>query len=169
MIGKNIAPGIQRNFVSEEWPRVKKEYWKDERISARKAIIQDRDLKIIASDIDKKAVKVAEENAFEIGVDDCIEFKTENVLNLKLNDEYGVIISNPPYGERIGEKKEVEKLYREIGKKFNKLDTWSIYILTSNTGFEKLYGKKADRRRKLFNGRIRVDYYQYYGPRPPRK
>ncbi|MCG4586079.1 class I SAM-dependent RNA methyltransferase, partial [Anaerosalibacter bizertensis] len=77
--------------------------------------------------------------------------------------------SNPPYGERIGEKKEVEKLYRGIGKKFNKLDTWSIYILTSNTGFEKLYGKKADRRRKLFNGRIRVDYYQYYGPRPPRK
>ncbi|MEY8303321.1 class I SAM-dependent RNA methyltransferase [Anaerosalibacter bizertensis] len=169
MIGKNIAPGIQRNFVSEEWPRVKKEYWKDERISARKAIIQDRDLKIIASDIDKKAAKIAEENAFEIGVDDCIEFKTEDVLNLKLNDEYGVIISNPPYGERIGEKKEVEKLYREIGKKFNKLDTWSIYILTSNTGFEKLYGKKADRRRKLFNGRIRVDYYQYYGPRPPRK
>ncbi|MBV1820283.1 class I SAM-dependent RNA methyltransferase [Anaerosalibacter bizertensis] len=169
MIGKNIAPGIQRNFVSEEWPRVKKEYWKDERISARKAIIQDRDLKIIASDIDKKAAKIAEENAFEIGVDDCIEFKTEDVLNLKLNDEYGVIISNPPYGERIGEKKEVEKLYRGIGKKFNKLDTWSIYILTSNTGFEKLYGKKADRRRKLFNGRIRVDYYQYYGPRPPRK
>ncbi|MCG4586254.1 class I SAM-dependent RNA methyltransferase, partial [Anaerosalibacter bizertensis] len=107
MIGKNIAPGIQRNFVSEEWPRVKKEYWKDERISARKAIIQDRDLKIIASDIDKKAAKIAEENAFEIGVDDCIEFKTEDVLNLKLNDEYGVIISNPPYGERIGEKKEV--------------------------------------------------------------
>ncbi|MBU5293463.1 class I SAM-dependent RNA methyltransferase [Anaerosalibacter bizertensis] len=169
MIGKNIAPGIQRNFVSEEWPRVKKEYWKDERISARKAIIQDRDLKIIASDIDKKAAKIAEENAFEIGVDDCIEFKTEDVLNLKLNDEYGVIISNPPYGERIGEKKEVEKLYRGIGKKFNKLDTWSIYILTSNTGFEKLYGKKADRRRKLFNGRIRVDYYQYYGPRPSRK
>src|SRR5699024_7321682 len=109
--------GIQRNFVSEEWPRVKKEYWKDERISARKAIIQDRDLKIIASDIDKKAAKIAEENAFEIGVDDCIEFKTEDVLNLKLNDEYGVIISNPPYGERIGEKKEVEKLYRGIGKK----------------------------------------------------
>lgn len=169
MIGKNIAPGIQRNFAAEEWPRVKKEYWKDERISARKAIIQDRDLKIIASDIDKKAAKIAEENAFEIGVDDCIEFKTEDVLNLKLNDKYGVIISNPPYGERIGEKEEVEKLYREIGKRFNKLDTWSIYILTSNTGFEKLYGKKADRRRKLFNGRIRVDYYQYYGPRPPRK
>lgn len=169
MIGKNIAPGIQRNFASENWPRVKEEYWKEERISARKAILQDRELNIVATDIDENAIEIAKENAFEIGVDDCIEFNTKDVLDLNIKEEYGVIISNPPYGERIGEKKEVEKLYREMGKKFNKLNTWSIYILTSNTEFEKLYGKKASRRRKLYNGRIRVDYYQYYGPRPLKK
>lgn len=169
MIGKNIAPGIQRTFASEEWPRVKKEYWKDERIFAKEAINQDLELDIIASDRDGKAIENARKNAFEIGVDDCIDFKVSDVLDLKLNEEYGVIISNPPYGERIGEKKEIEKLYEQIGKRFKDLDTWSIYLLTSNTEFEKFYGSKSDRKRKLYNGRIRVDYYQYYGPRPPRK
>jgi len=169
MIGKNIAPGIQRSFASEEWPRVKKEYWKEERINARKAIIQDRELRIYASDIDGEAIEIAKENAFNAGVDDCIEFSIGDVLKFRTNEEYGVIISNPPYGERIGEKNQVEKLYIEIGKKFRQLDTWSIYIITSNENFEYLYGKKADKRRKLFNGRIKVDYYQYYGPRPPRK
>ncbi|WP_077368937.1 THUMP domain-containing class I SAM-dependent RNA methyltransferase [Anaerosalibacter sp. Marseille-P3206] len=169
MIGKNIAPGIQRSFASEEWPRVKKEYWKEERINARKAIIQDRELRIYASDIDSEAIEIAKENAFNAGVDDCIEFRVGDVLKFRANEEYGVIISNPPYGERIGEVKEVEKLYVDMGKKFRQLDTWSIYIITSNESFEYLYGKKADKKRKLFNGRIKVDYYQYYGPRPPRE
>lgn len=169
MIGKNIAPGIQRSFASEEWPRVKKEFWKEERISAKKAIIQDRELNIYASDIDKNAIEISRDNAFNAGVDDCIKFSVEDVMNFKTNEEYGVIISNPPYGERIGEVKEVEKLYMEMGKKFRKLDTWSIYIITSNEDFEHLYGKKANKKRKLFNGRIKVDYYQYYGPRPPRE
>lgn len=168
MIGKNIAPGIQRSFASEEWPRVKKEYWKEARISARKAINQDRKLNIIASDIDKEAIEIAKENSFEIGVDDCIKFEVKDVLDLNIKEKYGVIICNPPYGERIGEKQQVERLYKDMGKKFKKLNTWSIYILTSNTRFEKIYAKEADRRRKLYNGRIRVDYYQYYGPRPPR-
>lgn len=169
MIGKNIAPGIQRSFASEEWPRVKREFWKEERISARKAIYQDRELKIYASDFDKVAIEIAKENAYNAGVDDCIEFSVEDVMNFNTKEDYGVIISNPPYGERIGEKKEIEKLYVEMGKKFRKLDTWSIYIITSDEDFERLYGKKSDRKRKLFNGRIKVDYYQYYGPRPPRK
>ncbi len=169
MIGKNIAPGIQRNFASEEWPRVKKEYWKEAKVEARKAIKQDRNLNIIASDIDREAVRIAEKNAFEIGVDDCIQFINKDVLNQDFQEKYGVIISNPPYGEKMGEVEKVERLYIQLGKKFNKLDTWSIYILTANEEFEKLYGKKADRRRKLYNGRIKVDYYQYYGPRPPKK
>ncbi len=168
MIGKNIAPGLQRSFASKEWPRVKKEYWKEEKIKALKAIIQDRNLNIIASDISSQAVKIAEENAFEAGVDDCITFTTKNVLDYNFKSEYGVIISNPPYGERIGEEKEVERLYSELGRKFKNLDTWSIYILTSNENFERLYGREASRRRKLYNGRIKVDYYQYYGPRPPK-
>lgn len=169
MIGKNIAPGIQRSFASENWPRINKEYWKEEKVNARKAILQDRKLNIKAFDIDKEAIEISKENAFEIGVDDCIEFSVGNVLDFKTHDKYGVIISNPPYGERLGNKGKVEKLYIEIGKIFRQLDTWSIYIITSNENFEKLYGRKADRKRKLYNGRIKVDYYQYYGPRPPKK
>lgn len=169
MIGKNIAPGIQRSFASEDWPRVRKEHWKEARVEARKAIKQERNLNIIASDIDREAVKIAEKNAFEIGVDDCIQFINKDVLDHNLQEEYGVIISNPPYGEKMGEIKNVENLYVQLGKKFKKLDTWSIYILTANENFEKLYGRKASRRRKLYNGRIKVDYYQYYGPRPPKK
>lgn len=169
MIGKNIAPGLQRNFASERWSRVKEEYWKEAKIEARRAIVQDREFNIIASDIDKEAIIAAERNAFEIGVDDCIQFINKDVLDYDLKERYGVIISNPPYGEKMGETKEVEKLYTQLGKKFKKLDTWSIYILTSNERFEKLYEKEADRRRKLYNGRIKVDYYQYYGPKPPKK
>ena len=169
MIGKNIAPGIQRNFASEEWPRIKREYWKEAKIEARKAIRQDRKLNIIASDIDREAVRIAEKNAFEIGVDDCIKFANKNVLDHKFQETYGVIISNPPYGEKMGETKAIEKLYVQLGRKFKKLDTWSIYLLTANENFEKIYGKKADKRRKLYNGRIKVNYYQYFGPRPPKK
>lgn len=169
MIGKNIAPGIQRSFASENWPRINKEYWKEAKINARKAILQDRKLNIKAFDIDKEAIEISKENAFEIGVDDCIDFNVGNVLDFKTHEKYGVIISNPPYGERLGNKEKVEELYTKIGKIFRQLDTWSIYIITSNENFEKLYGQKADRKRKLYNGRIKVDYYQYYGPRPPKK
>lgn len=169
LIGKNIAPGLNRSFASEEWPRIGKEIWKEERVTALKGIKQDVHLKIYASDIDEKAIEIATNNAYEAGVDDCITFGVEDFKQLKPQGEYGVMITNPPYGERIGESREVEELYKLMGKKFSRLDTWSAYIITSNEDFEKLYGKKADKKRKLFNGRIKVDYYQYYGPRPPRK
>lgn len=168
MIGKNIAPGLGRNFASEDWPMIGKDVWKEERVSALKAIDQETQLHIKASDIDKRAIEVAKENAFEAGVDDCIDFDVKDALDVNIKDQYGVIISNPPYGERLGEKPEIEILYKGLGKKLGALDTWSIYILTSEEGFEKLYGKKSDKRRKLYNGRIKVDYYQYYGPRPPK-
>ncbi|MFA5524528.1 MAG: class I SAM-dependent RNA methyltransferase [Tissierellales bacterium] len=166
MIGKNIAPGLQRSFASEEWPRLGKTLWKEARKEAFKAINQDLDIKIYASDINPKAIEAAKENAYEAGVDECITFEIKDAPKVSIHDDYGVIICNPPYGERLGEKGEVEDLYIEMGKVFKKLDTWSIYVITSNEDFEKLYGKKADKKRKLFNGRIKVDYYQYYGPRP---
>lgn len=168
MIGKNIAPGLNRNFASEGWPRVDKKYWQDVRREAWDVMLLDEKLNIIASDIDEKAIKIAKKNAEVIGLEEDINFIKKDARNLRIDEEYGVIITNPPYGERIGEKKEVEKLYRDIGNKFRKLDTFSIYILTSNEDFEKMYGKPASRRRKLYNGRIKVDYYQYYGPRPPK-
>lgn len=169
MIGKNIAPGLNRNFASEGWPRVDKRYWQDARREAWDLMLLDERLNIIASDIDEKAIKTAKKNAEVIGLEEDINFIRQDVRDLKIEEEYGVIITNPPYGERIGEKKEVEKLYIDIGNKFRNLDTFSIYVLTSNEDFEKLYGKPASRRRKLYNGRIKVDYYQYYGPKPPKK
>ena len=169
MIGKNMAPGLYRNFASEEWSRVKREYWNDARREAWDVMLDDGKLDIIASDIDHEAIKAAKENAQNIGLEEDIKFIIKDVRNLKLENNYGVIITNPPYGERLGDKSEIEKLYKDIGKLFKPLDTYSIYVLTSHEGFENLYGKKADRRRKLYNGRIKVDYYQYYGPRPPKK
>lgn len=169
MIGKNIAPGLNRNFVSEKWPRVKKEYWNDARKEAWDLMLKDYKLNIIGSDIDKKAIKAAKENAESIGLGEDISFITSDIRDMKLKNEYGVIICNPPYGERIGEKGEVYKLYKDMGKILKTLDTYSIYVLTSNEDFETLYGKRADRKRKLYNGRIKVDYYQYYGPRPPKR
>lgn len=168
MIGKNIAPGLNRNFASEGWPRIKKEYWQDARRKAWDVMLKDFNLNIIGSDIDKKAIDIAKENAANIGLEGDIKFITKDFRDFKFKDDYGVIICNPPYGERIGEEKEVDKLYKDMGKFLGKLDTYSIYVLTSNEDFERLYGKDADRKRKLYNGRIKVDYYQYYGPRPPR-
>ena len=168
MIGKNMAPGLYRNFASEEWSRVKREYWNDARREAWDVMLDDGKLDIIASDIDHEAIKAAKENAQNIGLEEDIKFIIKDVRNFKLENNYGVIITNPPYGERLGDKSEIEKLYKDIGKLFKPLDTYSIYVLTSHEGFENLYGKKADRRRKLYNGRIKVDYYQYYGPRPPK-
>ncbi len=166
MIGKNIAPGLNRNFASEEWPRVKKEYWREARRQAWDLMLKDVKLKIIGSDIDDEAIKIAKENAYNIGLEEDILFIRKNFRNFEFKDDYGVIICNPPYGERIGEWKEVVSLYKDMGKVFGKLFTYSIYVLTSNEDFERLYGKKADKRRKLYNGRIKVNYYQYYGPKP---
>ncbi|HSH34758.1 class I SAM-dependent RNA methyltransferase [Schnuerera sp.] len=168
MIGKNIAPGLNRNFASEGWPRIKKEYWQDARREAWELMLRDFNLNIIGSDIDKKAIELAKENAASIGLEEDIKFINKDVRDFKFMNDYGVIICNPPYGERIGEEKEVEKLYKNMGDIFSKLKTYSIYVLTSNEDFERLYNKKADRKRKLYNGRIKVDYYQYYGPRPPK-
>ncbi|MDQ2086100.1 class I SAM-dependent RNA methyltransferase [Herbivorax sp. ANBcel31] len=168
LIGKNIAPGLNRSFASQQWPVIGKDIWKEERRIAFSAIDQDLDLKIYASDISPEAIELSKENAFEAGVDDCIEFFTSDFKDVKLKDKYGVIISNPPYGERISQKKEVDNLYKELGKTFETYSTWSKYILSSVEEFENLYGKKANKKRKFYNGNIKVDYYQFFGPKPPR-
>lgn len=169
MIGRNIAPGLNRNFASEEWFRVKKEYWNDARREAWAEIKDDVKLNIIASDIDEEAVRIAKLNVEYLGLEEDIKVIHSDFFDLEIENDYGVIITNPPYGERLGGLVEVGGLYGDMGTKFKELDTFSIYVLTSDEGFEKLYGKKASRKRKLYNGRIKVDYYQYYGPRPPLK
>lgn len=167
MIGRNIAPGLSRDFASKHWPIIGEKIWKEEIKKAFQAIDHNVDLNIYASDISEKNLNAAIENAEEAGVDDCITFKKSDFKDINYNDDYGVLISNPPYGERLSEEHLVKKLYKDMGDIFNKLDTWSKYIFTSYSDFEEAYKKKADRQRKLYNGRIEARYYQYYGPRPP--
>lgn len=166
LIARNIAPGLNRSFASEEWPVIGKDIWKQERVKALQEIDQAVKLKIYGSDINPEAVELAKENAFEAGVDDCIEFFTSDFKDVSIKEDYGVIICNPPYGERLSEKKEVEKLSKDMGKIFSKYNTWSKYIITSSEEFEMFYGKKADKKRKFYNGNIKVDYYQFFGPKP---
>lgn len=169
MIGRNMAPGLDRKFASEEWHRVNKEYWVEVRKEAFKSIDTTTKLHILGCDIDKRAILRARDNAANFGLEDDIAFFIKDFREAELNNEYGVVITNPPYGERLGEKEEVEQIYRDLGTKFKELDTWSSYIITSDESFEKHYGKGADKKRKLYNGRIKVEYYQFFGPRPPRK
>lgn len=169
MIGKNMAPGLDRNFAAEEWDRIPKELWSEAKRDAFKAIDTETKLHILGCDIDRKAILRARDNAANFGLEDDIAFFNKDFREAELNNEYGVVISNPPYGERIGEKEEVTELYKDLGIKLKELDTWSTYIITSDEKFENHYGKKADKKRKLYNGRIKVDYYQYYGPRPKKE
>ena len=169
MLARNIAPGLNRKFASEEWERIGKERWKQARKEAYQAIDYDVMPEIYGSDIDPAAIELAKANAELAGVDDCITFEVKPSQEIVLPGKYGVLISNPPYGERIGELKEVENMYRALGATMQTDSTWSTYIITSMEYFESLFGRKADRKRKLFNGRIKTDYYQYEGPRPPKK
>lgn len=169
LIARNIAPGLNRKFASEQWEKIGTQLWKNERINAYKSIKYDVNPHIYGSDIDSEAIEIAKENAIKAGVDDCIDFQVKDLKDIKLIGNYGVLIANPPYGERIGEVKQTEELYTTLGKIFASNKTWSAYVITSMEYFEKLFGKKADAKRKLFNGRIKTDYYQYYGPRPPKE
>jgi putative N6-adenine-specific DNA methylase len=168
LIGRNIAPGLNRNFASMEWPLVKDEYWKNEKIKARKNIDFNSEIKIYASDVSEKAIRIAKENAIEAGVDDCIEFFVKDVTHIEEPMcSYGVLITNPPYAERIGDEEQLTKIHKKLGQVFGRDKTWSVYVITSSVNFEKEFGRKADRKRKLFNGDMRVDYYQYFGEKMP--
>ncbi len=169
LIGQNIAPGINREFVSESWPSIPEKMWQEARQEAREQADYAQPLEIIGTDIDKKMLKLARNNASKAQVDKVIHFQQLPLSELSSKKKYGKIICNPPYGERLGEQQKVEELYREMGRIFKKLDTWSFYILTSHPQFEKLFGSKATKKRKLYNGNIKVDFYQYFGPKPSRR
>lgn len=166
MIGKNIAPGLDRDFDGENFHFIDKGIWDKVRTEAYRRINHDIKLELLGADIDKRSILRARDNAAKVGLENDISFFMKDMRDIDLLDNYGVVITNPPYGERMGEKEEAEILYKDFGEKFRKLETWSIYAITSNENFESLYGKRADKKRKLYNGRIKVDYYQYYGPRP---
>lgn len=169
LIGQNIAPGFNREFVSEEWHWVGEQVWDAARVEAEDKANYDQPLDIEGLDIDPRMADIAKANAFEAGLGDLIQFRTGDSTKFQTDKEYGVILGNPPYGERLSDRPGVEQLYAELGWALKPLDTWSIYMLTSHEGFEEVYGRPATKKRKLFNGFIRCDYYQYWGKRPPRR
>lgn len=169
MIGMNIAPGMRREFAAQEWPLLKRRVWEEALEEARDSVRHDIPLRIRGTDVDKEVLSLARYHAFRAGLKGRIHWQQMPVSDLSSQDKFGIIICNPPYGQRLEDAAAVEKLYREMGQVFQKLDTWSIYVLTAHRGFEKLFDRRADRRRKLYNGRIECQYYQFYGPRPPRR
>ena len=165
MIGQNIAPGFNRDFHSEDWSWMPKTIWDDVRNEAEDLADYEQKLEIIGSDIDHKMIQIAEQNAFESGFADIISFKQMQASDFSTNLTDGVMIGNPPYGERIGEIEEIEKVISDLGHTMETYPSWSVYMLSSMENFENLYGRKATKKRKLFNGFIRTDYYQFWGKR----
>jgi putative N6-adenine-specific DNA methylase len=168
LIGRNTAPGLSRSFAAEAWPQIPSTVWNDARSEARDSRRRPLDFRIIGTDVDHRPLTLARNNATAAGVDDSIHFQQQPLAEFTTSRKYGCVISNPPYGERLGTQSNVRQLYRDMGRLFAPLDTWSIYILTAHADFERDYGRRADRRRKLYNARIPCTYYQFNGPRPPR-
>lgn len=169
LIGLNMAPGLNREFAAEKWPQISGTTWEQARAEAKDSIRRDLKLKIIATDIDAEVLSLARYHQKMAGLEGQIHFQQLPVADLRNSHKYGCIICNPPYGERLSNPKDVEKLYREMALAFKALDSWSFYVITSYPGFEQIFGRRADRRRKLYNGRIECQYYQFYGPRPPKR
>ena len=162
LIANNIAPGLKRGFVSEGFDFVKEDAFRVERERAIDKISRTSDFKAFGSDIDELALKIAKENAKKAGVSDCIEFKKCDVKDFAIETEKALVITNPPYGERLLDIKEAEKLYEIIGQKFIKQRGRKYYIITPDEQFEKIFGREADKRRKLYNGNIKCQLYMYF-------
>ncbi|WP_204171306.1 MULTISPECIES: class I SAM-dependent RNA methyltransferase [unclassified Staphylococcus] len=170
LIAQNIAPGFNRDFVSETWDIMPDRLYDELRDEADQQANYDRPLKIYASDIDPEMIEIARRNAEEVGLSDIINFKVQDVNTLSIESAEPVaLIGNPPYGERIGDRAEVEEMYSYIGQLMQEHPYLSTYILTSNNEFEFLVNQKATKRRKLFNGYIECTYYQYWGSKKPKK
>ncbi|MEE0746037.1 MAG: class I SAM-dependent RNA methyltransferase [Anaerovoracaceae bacterium] len=166
MIGRNIAPGLNRSFACEEWELIEKDIWREEKKAAFQAIDYNAELEIYGYDINGRAVRAAMENAQEAGVDDCIAFRRQDVAKLEPTGENGIIIVNPPYGERIGEEAQIKEIYKALGGFLKDYPDWSLFMITTDKeAEERVAGRKADRRRKLYNGRLETCYYQFHGQR----
>ena len=169
LIGQNIAPGFNREFACEAWDWFPAEVFEQVREEADAQADYDVELDISGSDIDGRMIQIAKANAEAAGLGDLIQFKQLQLKDFKTTKEYGVMVANPPYGERLGDEVSVQQLYKELGEVFRPHKTWSKYILTSDLEFEKYYRAKATKKRKLYNGAIRTDLFQYWGTRPPRE
>lgn len=169
LLAKNIAPGLFRNFACSSWPQISRTLWDDLIIEAKESISPNANAIIYASDIDRKAIQNARCNAEIAGVAECIQFFTKPIHNTSLPyGDYGVVICNPPYGERISDSGKVKKIHKDLRILMDSNPTWSFYAITSANSFENDFNKKSNKKRKLFNGNLQVCFYQYFGPRPPK-
>ena len=168
MIERNIAPGLKRNFAFENWGIIPANLVKEQRQLADQAIDRELKLDILASDIDRNQLSIAKRHAKQAGVLDDIKFQVRDFADLQSSAEFGCIITNPPYGQRLDNTAEIRELYEYMPAVFRMLKTWSFFLITSFKNFEKLVGQPASRRRKLYNGKLECTYYQFYGPRPPK-
>ncbi|HEX7377932.1 MAG TPA: bifunctional 23S rRNA (guanine(2069)-N(7))-methyltransferase RlmK/23S rRNA (guanine(2445)-N(2))-methyltransferase RlmL [Pirellulales bacterium] len=166
LIGRNLAPGLKRTFAAEAWPRIGPRFWTDARAEARDLARAELPIKIIGTDIDGSVLSLARYHAVQADVADDVHFQQRGFSDLSSKRQYGCIICNPPYGERMGDSAELQELYVSLPLVLRRLPTWSHYILTAFPEFESLVGRAADRRRKLYNGRIECTYFQFHGPRP---
>ena len=170
MMAANIAPGMNRSFISEDWKNIiPRKCWYDTMDEANDLVDHDVKVDIQGYDIDPEIVKAARANAESAGVDHLIHFQQRSVDALSHPKKYGFIITNPPYGERLEEKENLPKLYRQIGERYAALDAWSLYMITAYEDAERYIGRKADKNRKIYNGMMKTYFYQFMGPRPPKR
>lgn len=169
LMARNIAPGLSREFAFQKWSLIPDDIYKAVKKEAYEQIDYETPLHIEAFDLDPRAIKIARHNAEIAAVEEDIHFQVRDVKDLSSSKMYGYIVTNPPYGERLNEIEEVEELTRVMSNRFEMLDTWSKYIFTAFEDFEKFYNKKSTKNRKLYNGKLKCYFYQYWGPKPPRK
>nr|WP_295683632.1 class I SAM-dependent RNA methyltransferase [uncultured Lachnoclostridium sp.] len=170
MIGARIAPGLNRSFLAENWTDlIPKKAWYEAVEEANDLILHDIEMNIQGYDIDGEVIKAAKQNAEVAGVDQYIHFQKRSVSELSSPKKYGFIITNPPYGERLEEKSAMPPIYQEIRQAMKRLDTWSCYLITSYEDAEKHIGRQADRNRKIYNGMLKTYFYQFMGPKPPKR
>ena len=167
MIARNIPPGLDRTFAAEDWPSVPEDLWDEARRNGRSTINLDGKLNLVGYDINEKVLQIAAQNADKAGVGEDITFQQKDVKKMWIDQQYGILISNPPYGRRMAEFQDINQIYIALNKTFRKKSGWSIYILTADNQFPKYFKRsRPDRIRKLYNGNIQVSYYQYYGEKP---
>ena len=170
MIAANIAPGMNRSFLAEQWTNlIPRQLWYDTVNEAQEMLDTDIKVDIQGYDIDEEIVRAARDNAKRAGVDGLIHFQQRPVSQLNHPKKYGFIISNPPYGERLEEKAALPELYRTIGEAYRRLDSWSMYLITSYENAPKDIGRKPDKNRKIYNGMLKTYFYQFMGPKPPKR
>lgn len=170
MMAADIAPGMNRKFAAMEWKNlIQDQTWENAFEEARELVNLDVEVNIQGYDVDNEIIKAARDNAKRAGVEHMIHFQQRSVSELNQPKKFGFIITNPPYGERMEEKSYIPELYSEIGKSFKRLDSWSLYIITACEETEKYIGRKADKNRKIYNGMMKTYFYQFLGPKPPKK